>query len=261
MKKFIENTFYCTSIAFLILTATSCKDSKKETEKEQPNTFAGTWIAKNFIDDIIIDNGIKTINNGVTEIIVPENLKDSITFINEDLEKSKHLASFKNDTLVNHLYETKTQKAVIQDGNLILLPLDERYHSQEYVKADSSLVKKAKETNVTVLRLLINKTLSENTYSIKSSKTEIKFTEDGKVSGLSNFKDYYISINGDSADTRGITAIHFTTVDGSDKKFGIEFQKDKIELYDLVLLTKSDEKPSYRKGKLLYSLRIIKPKK
>ena len=137
------------------------------------------------------------------------------------------MASFKNDTLVNHLYETKTQKAVIQDGNLILLPLDERYHSQEYVKADSSLVKKAKETNVTVLRLLINKTLSENTYSIKSSKTEIKFTEDGKVDGLSNFKDYYISINGDSADTRGITAIRFTTVDGSDKKLGIEFQKDK----------------------------------
>ncbi|MCZ7024249.1 hypothetical protein, partial [Salmonella enterica] len=88
-------------IAFLILTATSCNESKKETEKEQPNTFAGTWIAKNFIDDIIIDNGIKTNNNGVTEIIVPENLKDSITFINEDLEKSKHLASFKNDTLVN----------------------------------------------------------------------------------------------------------------------------------------------------------------
>jgi hypothetical protein len=123
------------------------------------------------------------------------------------------------------------------------------------------LVKKAKETNVTVLRLLINKTLSDNIYSTKSSKTEIKFTEDGKVEGLSNFKDYYISINGDSADTRGITAIRFTTVDGSDKKLGIEFQKDKIELYDLVLLTKSDEKPSYRKGKLLYSLRIIKPKK
>lgn len=261
MKKFIENTFYCTSIAFLILTATSCNESKKETEKEQPNTFAGTWIAKNFIDDIIIDNGIKTNNNGVTEIIVPENLKDSITFINEDLEKSKHLASFKNDTLVNHMYETKTQKAVIQDGNLILLPLDERYHSQEYVKVDSSLVKKAKETNVTVLRLLINKILSENTYSTKSSKTEIKFTEDGKVDGLSNFKDYYISINGDSADTRGITAIRFTTAEGSDKKLGIEFQKDKVELYDLVLLTKSDEKPSYRKGKLLYSLRIIKPKK
>jgi hypothetical protein len=137
MKKIIGNTFYYTSILFLVLTATSCKDSKQEIKKEQPNIFAGTWIAKDFIDNIIIDNGIKTIDNGVTEIIVLENLKDSITFINEDLEKSHYLASIKNDTLVNHLYETKTQKAVIQDGNLILLPLDSRYHSQEYVKADS----------------------------------------------------------------------------------------------------------------------------
>ncbi|MCV9928013.1 hypothetical protein OIU83_10140 [Flavobacterium sp. LS1R49] len=261
MKKFIQSTFYCATIVLLTLTATSCKDSKKETEKEQSNAFAGIWIAKDFIDNIIIDNGIKTVNNGVTEIIIPENVKDSIIFINEDLEKDKHFASFKNDTLVNHLHETKTQKAVIQNGNLILLPLDERYHSQEYIKADSSLIKKAKDLNVSVLRVLINKTLSDNTYSTKSSKTEIKFTEDGKVEGLANFKSYYISINGDSADTQGITAINFTTLDGSNKNLGIEFQKDKVELYDLVLLTKSDEKPSYRKGKLLYSLKIIKPKK
>ncbi|MBF7092053.1 hypothetical protein IUY40_10930 [Flavobacterium sp. ALJ2] len=261
MKKSIKNILYSSSILFLVLTATSCKETKKETEKVQHNTFEGSWIAKDFIDNIIIDKGIKTIQNGVTEIIVPENLKDSITFINEDLEKNTYLASFKNDTLVSHLYETKTQKAVIQDGNLILLPLDKRYHSQEYVKVDSSLVKKAKETNVTVLRFLINKALSDNFYSTKSSKTKITFTEDGKVDGLANFKSYYISINGDSANTRGITAISFTTVEGSTQKLGIEFQQDKVELFDLVLLTSSDEKPSYRKGKLVYSLRIIKPKK
>ncbi|KIA97812.1 hypothetical protein [Flavobacterium sp. KMS] len=260
MKKLILNSFCFAAIGVLTLSTLSCKDSNKASGSEQSNPFAGTWVAKDFIDNIIEDNGIETVDNGVTEIIIPETLKDSITFLNEDLERGKYTATIKNDTLVNHLYETKTQKAVLQNGNLVLLPLDERYEAQEYVKADSTLVKKAKEANVSVVRILINKLLSGNTYSNKSSTTEIKFTEDGKVSGLANFKNYYISINGDDANTQGITSINFTTTDGTYKKMGIEFLKNKIELYDVVLLTKPDEKPSFKKGKLLFSLKVTKSK-
>lgn len=261
MRKLFTNTFIFTTMAISGLAITSCKDSKKEITAIQSNAFTGTWIAKEFIDNMITDKGIKTIDNGVTEIIVPEKVTDSIAFINEDLESEKHLATIENDTLINHLYETKTQKATIKNGNLILLPLDERYHSKEYIKADASLVKKAKDANVSVLRILINKTLSDNTYTSNTSKNEVSFTEDGKVTGLGNFKGYYISINGDGANIENMTAINFTTVDGSNKSLGIEFKKDAVDLYDLVLLTKSDEKPSYKKGKLLYSLHIIASKK
>jgi len=259
MTTLIKNTFLFTA-AVLTLAMISCKDAKKDHSETEINSFSGTWIAKDFVDDIIVNNAIKTIENGVTEIVVPENVKDSILFLNEDLESAKYLATIQNDTLVNHLYETKTQKAVIQNGNLILLPLDERYDSQEYIKADASLLKKAKDANLSVLRILINKTLADNVYLNNSSK-EIKFTEDGKVSGIANFKNYYISINGDGANVENSTAITFTTADGSSKNLGIEFQKNKTELYDLVLLTKPDEKPFYKKGKLLYSLKIANSKK
>lgn len=256
MKKLLKNTFYVVTLAFSVVVATSCKESKKA--EVSTNSFAGTWIAKEFIDDIITDKGIKTIDNGVTEIIVPEKVTDSVAFMNEDLERDKYLASIENDTLINHLYETKTQKAIIKNGNLILLPLDERYKAKEYIKADPALVKKAKEANVSAVRILINRTLSENKYAEVNSKKEVDFTEDGKITGLANFKNYYLSINGDSANIEDLTAINFTTAEGTDKSLGIEFQKDAVNLYDIVLLTKADEKPAYKKGKLLYALKTIK---
>lgn len=261
MEKLFKNAFLVIFMSISVLFTISCRYPKKEIKETESNTFAGTWISKEFITNMITDKEIKTIDNGVTEIVVPEKITDSITFINEDLESGKYSATIKDDTLINHLYETKTQKAIIKNRNLLLLPLDERYHSKEYIKADVSLVKKANEANVSVLRILINKTLSDHTYTINNSKNEVTFTEDGKVTGLGNFKSYYISINGDSANIENMTAINFTTVDGSRKKLGIEFKGSIIDLYDVVLLTKSDEKPSYKKGKLLYSLHIAKSKK
>lgn len=261
MEKLFKNAFLVILLVISVLFTISCKYPKKEVKETESNAFAGTWISKEFITNMITDKGIKTIDNGVTEIVVPENLTDSITFINEDLESGKYSATIKNDTLINYLYETKTQKAIIKNGNLILLPLDERYQPKEYSKADVSLVKKSKEANVSVLRILINKTLSDHTYTANNSKNEVNFTEDGKVNGLGNFKSYYISINGDSANIEDMTAINFTTFDGSLKTLGIEFKENTIDLYDVVLLTKSDEKPSYKKGKLLYSLHIAKSEK
>lgn len=260
MKKQIQSLFYFVTINLLILTITSCKDSNKESKTESSNLFAGTWIAKNFINNIITNRGIKTVDNGVTELIVKQNLKDSITFLNEDLERDKYPATIANDTLTSHFDTKNTQKAVIRNGNLILLPLDERYHEQEYIKADSTIIKKAQKAKVSVVRILINQLLSKNLYFNTSVKNNVTFTEDGKVQGLANFTNYYISINGDSAHAEDITAITFTTVDGSNKNLGIQFQKDKIELYELILLTKSDEKPFYKKGKLLYSLIKVHPK-
>lgn len=255
MKNFISIIVNSAIMTVLIFTMTSCRDSKKEIKAEKSNIFVGTWVAKQFIDNLITDNGIETTKYGVTEIIVPENEKDSITFLNEDLEKGKYLATIKNDTLIS-LYE----KAIIKNGNLILIPLDKFYHSQEYIKVDSSTVKKAKEANLSSLRILINRTLSGKKYLTNNSKTEIKFTEDGKVKGLANFKNYHININGDEANAEDITTITFMTLDDSNKNLGIKFYKDKVELYDLILLTKSGEKPYFKKGKLLYALTAIKSK-
>ncbi|MCP2026286.1 hypothetical protein L1276_001430 [Flavobacterium sp. HSC-32F16] len=254
--KLIQTFFSIISAASLSITIISCKNSKKEIKPSLPNNFTGHWIAKDFVDDIIFENKIKTINNGDTEIIIPSNLKDSVTFINDDLELNKYPAAIINDTLVNYLSKNDTQKARIKNGNLIMFPLDERYRDQEFVKADSALIKKAKEANLAVLHILINKVLSNKKYLSKSSKNEIVFTEDGKVQGLANFKTYYITINGDGANIQDMTAIRFTTVNGSDVNLGILFQKNKIELYDLKLLTRPDEKAYYKKGKLGYSLII-----
>lgn len=261
MKKKIHSSFYYATIAILILTVISCKESKKESKTESLNSFTGIWVAKNFMDTVIINRGIKTVDNGVTELIVPQNLKDSIIFLNEDLERDKYPATIKNDTLISHFDKKNTQKAVIRNGNLILLPLDERYHEQEYIKADSSLIRKAQEANVSVVRVLINKVLTDHLYATKSSKNIIMFTQDGKVQGLDNLKNYHININGDEAHADDITSITFTTTNGSNKYLGIEFQKDRIDLYNLVLLTKSDEKPFYKKGNLLYSLTAIQSQK
>ncbi|MCC9062340.1 hypothetical protein [Flavobacterium piscisymbiosum] len=257
MKKLKLSSFFFTPIIVMTLMITSCKDSEKKTITTQSNAFAGTWVAKDFSDNMIVNKGIETVKNGVTEITIPKKITDSISFLNEDLESAKYSATIKNDTLINHLDETNIQKAIIKNGNLILLPLDDRYHSQEYTKADASLVKKAKDANVSVFRILINKTLSDNTYTNGSSKNKIKFSEDGNVAGLANFKNYYISVNGDAANIENMTAINFTTVDRSSKNLGIEFKKDIVNLYDLILLTKSGEKPYYKKGKLLYSLMAI----
>lgn len=254
MVKWSAYTFYGFTAVLLTSAFLSCKNSKGETKKESSDAFAGIWIAKEFADNIITGNGIKTVDNGVTEIIVPSNIKDSIVFLNEDLERDKHKAAIIKDTLINYLYEGVTQKAFLKNGSLILLPLDNRYQTQEYKKGDSSLIKKAKEANVSVVRILINRVLSVNTYFEKSLKSEIKFDEDGKVNGLPDFKSYYISINGDGAFAEDVTVITFKTLKGSEKSLGIEFGKDKVELYDLKLITQPDEKPAYQKGKLLYSL-------
>jgi hypothetical protein len=261
MKKQIQRISHYATIAILMLTVISCKDSKKESKTELSNPFAGTWVAKNFVDSIIISRGIKTVDNGVTELIVPHSLQDSIIFLNEDLERDKYPATIKNDTLISHFDKTNAQKAVIRNGNLILLPLDERYHEQEYIKADSTLIKKAQEANVSVVRVLINKVLTDHLYATKASKNIIMFTQDGKVQGLDNLKNYHININGDEAHADDITSITVTTTNGSNKYLGIEFQKDRIDLYDLILLTKSDEKPFYKKGNLLYSLTAIQSQK
>jgi hypothetical protein len=260
MRKSILNNLYRTAIVISILSILSCKDSKKDIKTEHTNQFVGTWVARNFIDSLIVDNGIKTVDNGVTEIIVPQNIKDSITILNEDLERTKYSATIKNDTLINHLYETKTQKAVLQNDKLVLSPLDERYHSKEYIRVDSTIINAAKKANVSVVRLLIdqNKMFKDNTFSKPgSTKSDISFSG-GKVSGLENFDSYYISINGDNANVEGITSINFTSKDGKSKKMGIKFFDDRIELYDAILTTKPNEKPYYKKGKLLYALKAIK---
>ncbi len=254
--KLIQKIFYTISTSVLIITIISCNDSKKENKTSSTNNFAGHWIAKDFVDDIVFENKIKTIDNGDTEIIISANLNDSVTFINDDLELNKYPAKIINDTLVTYLSKSDTQKAHIKNGNLIMLPIDERYRDQEFIKADSTLITEAKKANLSVLHILINRLLSNKKYASKSSKNEIIFTEDGKVKGLANFKSYYITINGDGANIQDMTAIRFTSISGSIINLGILFYKDKIELYDLILLTKPDERAYYKKGKLVYSLII-----
>lgn len=256
MKKSIINTFKYVALGITILTIVSCKDNKKEVKEAQNEAF----VARQFVDSLITDNGIKTNSNGVTEIIIPQNLKDSITFLNEDLEKGKYAATIKNDTLVNHLGASKTQEAVIRSGKLILLPLDERYKEQKYIKVNNTLTDAAKKAGVSVVRILINqnKLFAHHTFSKPgSTNSDITFSG-GKVTGLENFESYYISINGDDANVEEITSINFKSKDGKTKKMGIMFYDDKIELYDAILTTNPDEKPYYKKGKLLYSLNAIK---
>ncbi|KFF19355.1 hypothetical protein [Flavobacterium hydatis] len=260
MKKSIINTLSYAVLGISLLTIVSCKDHKKEVKAAQNEAFTGTWVARQFIDSLITNNGIKTNSNGVTEIIIPQNLKDSITFLNEDLEKGKYAATIKNDTLVNHIGESKTQEAVLRSGKLILLPLDERYQEQKYIKVNNTLTDAAKKAGVSVVRILINqnKLFAHHTFSKPgSTNSDITFSG-GKVSGLENFESYYININGDEANVEEITSIDFKTKDGNSKKMGIQFYDDKIELYDAILTTKPDEKPYYKKGKLLYSLNAIK---
>ncbi len=217
--------------------------------------FSGRWVASYFLDSLSLSH-ITTIPFGATEISIPSICdKDSITFWNEDVEGNwKYPMAWLGDTLVV-VYDSKLHDHILlmKDGQLMSTFRDVtiRYH-----KVDNGLVNKADDLDITVVRLLVNRVMSRQTFTDEETKKTVRFEENGLVSGLKNFVRYYIAIAGDDANIDNCISITFFDANGNRAKWGMRGNAEMVEFYALHLLTEPDEKPWYEADSLACRLLV-----
>ncbi len=217
--------------------------------------FVGRWVASYFSDSLSLSN-IGTISFGPTEIDIPHNqTKDSITFWNEDVEGNwKYPMSWNGDTLATLIDNEVFYRMRLQDDKLVLTF---RNHTDFYTKTDTDQVNRATDLGITVVRLLINRVMSQQTFADDATRKTVQFEESGKISGLDSFVRYKIAVAGDDANIDHCVSVTFFDSNGIMTKLGMKGYRGKVELYSLRLLTEPDEKPWYETADLVYSLSVL----
>lgn len=251
-----SNSLIATTILLTIILAGACglkhTEKKAEEKKTTQNKFSGRWIAERFSSPLSLTN-IQANAYGFTEIDIPD---DTVTYVrvwNEDVDMDSIKAFIHSDTLITLWKEKEIGRYVIIGNKLTNLPDDANEKPLTFTLANTTLVKTADSLKVTCVRILLNRWIATAFHKQTREITSLRFMEDGKITGLHPFTQYYISIGGDEANIQDGVAVALFESKDRQLHLGIKNGRKTTEipqLYTLKLLTGKSEKPEYKTDKV-----------
>lgn len=257
-----------TILILLLAASASCKEEAMQSPAPQIDAdslnlapFYGHWLINDYFSPLKTgkySGSLSASHLGITEIVFSPDFKDSVLFINQDLEASmEKIDMLSKDTVRLHLTDSPYDIIVLnQSDRMLEYQIDERYPKYTFYKAPDSLVEPTLPSSAfrKSLYALFDRTLyyetGDNRYP--ESRSKIKLDKEGNVRGIESYSHYEIVVNGDSDNIENASRIELSNEKTKDA-YGLKLTEEGFDLYHIKLTTEEGEKPQYKPDKLFKS--------
>jgi len=222
--------------------------------------FYGNWLIQDYFAPLKSSSYTGPLNAaefGVTEIVFSPDFKDSVLFINQDLEASMEKIEVISEDTIQLSFTDSPFNLIVYDKERGLLEyqIDERYPNYSFYKAPDSIVEKSEAS---AFRKSLNSFFEGNLYSetgdnrYPESRSKVTLDKNGNTRGILEYTHYEIIVNGDLANIEDADRIELSNEKVKDA-YGLKLTGKGFDLYHLKLTTLPDEKPNYKTDKLFKS--------
>lgn len=231
-----------------------------ESSALQMDAFYGNWLIQDYFTPLkptVYTGSLNAAGFGVTEIVFSPDFRDSVLFINQDLETSmEKIEMIAEDTVRLSLTDSPFNLIVYnKERHLLEYQIDERYPNYAFFKAPDSVVEKSE---ISAFRKSLNSFFDGILYSetgdnrYPESRSKITLDKDGNTKGILDYTHFEIIVNGDLANIENADRIELSNEKVKDA-YGLKLTEKGFDLYHLKLTTLPDEKPHYKLDKLFKS--------
>jgi hypothetical protein len=247
MKKLFFILFICS----LVSCEQKVSQSQPKSLDSSASLFYGNWLLREYFDSLKpnYQGSLSASQWGITELVFSPAFKDSVLFINEDLEISmEKIEIIADDTILLSLTDAPYNRIIYNERTKNLeYQIDERYPTYHFFKAPASLIELTPYP--TAFRNKLNIFFADYEFVEIPNKGTVYLHSGGYTRGLNEYTSYKITVNGDLDNIKDASRIEFSDEKKTDS-YGFKLTEKGFDLYTLKLLTQPGEKPFYKTDKL-----------